>query len=95
MKRREMAKKVMLDSMVRAVDWSQDGTMIGVGMGGNVGRGRQKKDGAISIVSADSMSLIHQARDSREWISDVKFSKDGSSFAIGSNDNNNCPTVWC
>ena len=87
MKSRKMSKKVMLDSMVRAVDWSQDGTMIGVGMGGNVGRGRQKKDGAISILSTESMSLIHQARDSREWISDVKFSKDGGSFAIGSNDN--------
>ena len=62
MKSRKMLKKVMLDSKVRAVDWSQDGTMIGVGMGSNESRGG-KEDGAISILSTESMSLI-QARDS-------------------------------
>ena len=87
MKSRRMLKKVRLDSMIRGLDWSNDGSLIGVGMGGNVGRGRQKKDGAISVISTESMSVIHQARDSREWISDAKFSPDGTSFAVGSNDN--------
>lgn len=82
-----MIKKITLDTMVRAIDWSPDGTMIGAGMGGNIGRGRQKKDGAMIIISTDSMTIVHQARDSREWISDVKFSPNGISFAIGSNDN--------
>ena len=87
MKSHRMLKKVRLDSMIRGLDWSNDGSLIGVGMGGNVGRGRQKKDGAISVISTESMSVIHQARDSREWISDAKFSPDGTSFAVGSNDN--------
>jgi WD40 repeat protein/Ca2+-binding EF-hand superfamily protein len=84
---RKMVKKIAVDTMVRAIDWSPDGATIGAGMGGNVGKGRQKKDGAMLVISVDSMSVIHQARDSREWISDVKFSPDGKSFAIGSNDN--------
>jgi len=84
---RKMVKKVLVDTMVRAIDWSPDGSMLGAGMGGNVGRGRQKKDGAMVVISTDSMSIIHQARDSREWISDAKFSPDGKAFGIGSNDN--------
>jgi WD40 repeat protein len=82
-----MLRKVTVDTMVRAIAWSPDGAMIGAGMGGNVGRGRQKKDGAYVIVSTDSMSVIHQARDSREYISDAKFSPDGKTFGLGSYDN--------
>merc|ERR1712159_58895 len=36
---------------------------------------------------AHDLSIFHEARDSREWISDAKFSPDGKTFAIGSHDN--------
>jgi len=77
------------DTMARAVAWSPDGAMLGVGLGGSVGRGKQKKDGAFLILDAQSKGLpvIHEARDSKQWISDVKFSPDKSTFAVGSHDN--------
>ena len=75
------------DCMMRAISWSPDGTLLGVGMGGRVGRGKQKKDGAHMILRSDNLDVIHEGRDSKEWIQEVKFSPDGSRFAVGSHDN--------
>lgn len=49
MHEKRMMKKVTVDTMCRAIDWSPDGTLLGCGLGGNVGRGRQKKDGVSFI----------------------------------------------
>ena len=87
MHEKRMLKKVTVDTMCRAIDWSPDGTLLGCGLGGTVGRGRQKKDGAYVVISTDSMSVVHQARDSREYISDAKFSPDGKTLGLGSYDN--------
>lgn len=75
------------DCMMRAIAWSPDGTLLGVGMGGRVGRGKQKKDGAHVILRSDTLDVVHEGRDSKEWIQEVKFSPDGSRFAVGSHDN--------
>jgi WD40 repeat protein len=31
--------------------------------------------------------MVHQGRDSKQWIQDVKFNADGTTFAVGSHDN--------
>lgn len=85
--RRRLTKRVQIDSMTRAVSFSPDGTMLGAGLGGSVGRGRGKKDGAMIVLSTESLSIVHQVRDSRNWITETKFSPDGETFAIGSRDN--------
>ena len=46
-----------------------------------------KKDGGMLILNADDLSISRESRDSREWISDAKFSPDGKTFAMGSQDN--------
>ena len=83
---RKLSRKVQLDTMARSICFSPDGNMLGVGLGGNVGRGRQKKDGTVVVLNTESLSIIHQSRDTREWIGECKFSPDGKVFAIGSRD---------
>ena len=39
------------------------------------------------ILNSDDLSISRESRDSREWISDVKFSPDGKTFGMGSQDN--------
>lgn len=60
---------------------------LGKGLGGSVGRGKQAKDGAMVVLDSQSLRIIHESKPSRQWISDVKYSPDGSILAIGSHDN--------
>jgi microtubule-associated protein-like 6 len=87
-----MIGEIALETMARSLAWSPDGNTLGVGLGGRTRRGRSKKDGAflvidVNIKKPNEMTIKHEARDSREWISECKFSPDGKTFAIGSHDN--------
>jgi microtubule-associated protein-like 6 len=77
-----------LDSMGRTCAYSPDGTTIAVGLGGRVGRGAGKKDGAFLILNEPDLNTLHEGRDSQQWISEIKFSPDGKTLALGSHDNN-------
>ncbi|GMI35601.1 hypothetical protein TrCOL_g7595, partial [Triparma columacea] len=76
-----------LAGMARAVCYSPDGKLIAVGFGGSVGKGRQKCDGEYAVYDAETLALVHKAKDSKEWIQDLKFSPDGKTLAVGSHDN--------
>ena len=70
------------------MSWSPDGTLLGVGFGGRVGGAEiRQKDGAHAILRADTLETVHQGRDSKQWIQEVKFNADGTTFAVGSHDN--------
>ena len=73
--------------MSRAVAYSPDGTLIAVGIGGRVGRGKNRDDGKWMILREVDLEKVHDARDSRQWISDIKFSPDGSILGVASHDN--------
>ena len=60
---------------------------IAIGLGARVGRGRQKKDGAFLILNEKDLVILHEGRDSKQWIGDIKFSPDGNTLGLGSNDN--------
>ena len=85
---RKMVKMVQLDTMARAVAYSPDGTQIAVGLGGGGGKSRQKKDGAFLILNETDLTIVHEARDSKQSITDVKYSPDGATLAIASSDSN-------
>ena len=44
------------------------------------------KDGAYVVLSEADLTIIHEARDSKQPISDVKFSPDGATLALSSHD---------
>ena len=58
------------------------------GLGGKIpGKPKQKKNGAFVVLNEQDLTIIHEARDSKEWIIDVKFSPDGESLCVASRDN--------
>ena len=80
-------ENVMLDTMARSCMYSPDGQVIVVGLGARVeGVARQKKMGAFVVLEAADLTIIHEARDSKEPLSIIKFSQDGKTMAIGSMD---------
>ena len=85
---RRVLRQTRLDTIGRAIAYDPSGTKIVVGLGGRVGRGRQKKDGAFVVLDEVDLKIVHEARDAKQWISDVKFSPDHNTLAIASHDNN-------
>ena len=39
------------------------------------------------VLETEAMGIIHEDRKSKQWISDIKYSPDGFTLAIGSHDN--------
>ncbi|KAH8053963.1 hypothetical protein JL722_9124 [Aureococcus anophagefferens] len=76
-----------LDTMARCCAYSHDGTMLAVGLGGVDHKGkRQRKDGAYVVLDSETLTIIHEARDSKMPITAVAFSPDGLTLALGSED---------
>ena len=46
-----------------------------------------KKDGAFLVINEDDLSIAHESRDAKQWISDIKFAPDQNTLAIASRDN--------
>ena len=46
--------------------YSADGTQIAVGLGGGTKEHKQKKDGAFIILNEEDLTIIHEARDSKQ-----------------------------
>ena len=43
-------------------------------------------DGGFLVLDARDLSVVHEGRDSREWITDIKYNLDGTVLACGSMD---------
>lgn len=84
---RRQLRSIDMGTMARCCAFSHDGTMIAVGFGGRVGKGKQKQDGLIRVYDSNNFSILFETRDAKKWVSEIKFSKDGRFLAAGAHDN--------
>lgn len=77
-----------IDAAGRAIAYSPDAIRLAVGLGGKPLPASQKVklDGGFLILDARDLSVVHEGRDSKEWISEIKYSPDGTTLACGSRD---------
>ena len=83
---KKVIKMVVLDTACRCVAYSPDGSQIAVGFGSGGKAFKQKKDGGFVVLSEEDLTIVHEARDSKQTLTCVKFSLDGTSLAFGSMD---------
>jgi microtubule-associated protein-like 6 len=81
-----LLRKVQLDAPSRCITWSPTGRRLLVGLGGSSRGLRQKKDGAFVLLDADTLDVLYEGRDSRHWLHDAKYSPDGNTFVVASQD---------
>lgn len=80
-----------MDSPARAVAYKPDGTEICVGLGAGTGKANNR-DGAFVIFQPSKdptkdLAVVHEDRESQEWVRTICYSPDGRRMAIGCEDN--------
>lgn len=94
-KDKKMLRVVPLGLISRTVCYGLGGNILAVGFGGRVGKGRDAGGGVVRLYSSehsavDGSSLpiikLAEAKDAKEWISDIKFSADGRVMCVGAHD---------
>lgn len=91
---RRMVAAMPLGNMARAVAYSPvEPHIVAVGFGGRVGRGKESGGGIVRLYPsysdpsiAGNMAKLDEQKHAKEWISDVKFSSDGATLAVGAHD---------
>lgn len=76
----------LLDTQGNCCAYSKDGTIIVVGLGSGIPGKEERKEGAFVALSEEDLTLLHEARDSKALITDIKFAPNGEKFALSSND---------
>ena len=73
---------------IRSLEWSPDGSALLCGCGGDPDNAT--KDGALLVVEiaagSNQIEIKHEDRKAKKIVNDIKFSPDGTSFAVASED---------
>eukprot|EP00752_Nemacystus_decipiens_P008508 g7598.t1 len=82
-KLRRATLKMRIDSAARSLAYSPSGKQLVVGLGGD--RDAMVKEGALVVLSAETLEILEEVRNAKSWISDMKFTKDGALLAVAAN----------
>jgi WD40 repeat protein/Ca2+-binding EF-hand superfamily protein len=83
---RKLIRMTNIDTPARAVAYAPNGEKILIGLGDDVKTVKKTKTGAFIVMNEADLTIIHETRDSKKWITDVKFSPNGSIIAVASSD---------
>ena len=90
-KDRVLIRAVPLGLISRTVCYGRGGALLALGFGGRVGKGKESGGGVVRLYpgdprQAEPMEKLCEAKDAKEWCSDVKFSSDSSVLCVGAHD---------
>jgi len=78
---------VPLEMCARSCCFSPDGRNLAIGFGSPRKLTERQYDGKWVVLDTTDYQVVHEARDSTKWITDIKYSLSGEMIAMGSYDN--------
>lgn len=75
-----------LDTIAYSCSYTPDGQMIIIGLGSGIEGREERKEGGWCVISEEDLTLVHEARDTKLLITDVRCSQNGDYFALSSAD---------
>lgn len=92
-----MKKVISLGHISRSCCYNSDGSLLALGFGGRVGRGKESGGGIVRLYTVSSQNegsanetidcvKVIERQDAKQWISDVKFSPDGTTLVAAAHD---------
>lgn len=85
----ELKKQVRMctmESVPHSVRYTQDGQALIVGIGTGVKGEFDPKEGCHILINAEDLTILHEARDTKFCINDIRFSPDGELIAMAGYD---------
>jgi microtubule-associated protein-like 6 len=82
----KLTKMALLDTKAMCCAYSPDAQLVVIGLGSGDPKHEERKEGGFLVLSEEDLTIFHQARDSKQAISDVKYSPDGGLIAMASYD---------
>eukprot|EP00981_Chlorochromonas_danica_P011760 scaffold4247_cov174-Ochromonas_danica.AAC.21 len=83
---KKQVRMCLMDCKGHCVTFNNDGRILLVGVGSGVPGCEENKEGGHILINAEDLTILHEARDCKQVISDCKFSPDGEKFALSSYD---------
>ena len=83
----KMKSVQQLEMASRACAYSPDGSRIAIGYGTDAKMSTKQFAGKFVVMRAHDLSIEHEARDSQKWITEIKYSPNGSLLACGAFNN--------
>ena len=86
-----LLRAVPLGLISRTCCYGRGGALLALGFGGRVGKGKEAGGGIVRLYPGNPrqeapLEKLCEAKDAKEWISDVKFSSDSSILCVGAHD---------
>ena len=82
-----VTQQITLEMPARCCSFNPDGKTLAVGFGCPKRVSARQYDGKWVIYDTEDFQVIHEARDSNKWITEIKYSPNGQLLAMGSFDN--------
>jgi len=85
---KKYVKFCSLGTTGHCITFSPDGLALLVGIGTGIVGQEEMKEGGYVMINSEDLTILHEARDSKEVINDCKFSQDNERYFLASKDMN-------
>eukprot|EP00602_Paraphysomonas_sp_CaronLab_P006133 CAMPEP_0185021562 /NCGR_PEP_ID=MMETSP1103-20130426/4257_1 /TAXON_ID=36769 /ORGANISM="Paraphysomonas bandaiensis, Strain Caron Lab Isolate" /LENGTH=2261 /DNA_ID=CAMNT_0027553167 /DNA_START=29 /DNA_END=6811 /DNA_ORIENTATION=- len=82
----KQVKVSLFDTMAKSVAYSPDGQLVFVGLGSGIPGKEERKEGAHVVLKEEDLTIVHEARDTKGQLSDIKIAPTGDTVAMASLD---------